>query len=68
MDIQERMNLVCLLAKELSQSITAYAEAKEQKNGTNYYGYGLKQPECKSSIERKIITMREQLNEIRQDL
>ena len=68
MDSRDKVAMIDLMMDELEQSVGRYLNAKEQKNGTAHYGYTLAQPECKASLERKIITIREQLNQLRKEL
>ena len=79
MTIKEEIQLVEMLTKDLKDSVLEFDEhCKElRKQGNNYkpsLGYassavvpwkGLKQGETSFAIERKIVTIREHLNDLR---
>ena len=68
MNSRSRVEMITLMAEELNFSVRWYLTVKERKNDTDPCGQKLDQPECKASLERKIITIREQLNQLRKEL
>ena len=69
MDTRDRLDMIRIMTKELTSSAAQYFNAKDQGGGAYcQYGYSVDQTNCKSSLERKIITIREQLNALKKEL
>lgn len=68
MDSRTRLEMIGLMVRELEQSAAEYIVVMERKDGLAYYGESLAQSNCKTAIDRKITTIREQLNQLRKEL
>ena len=68
MDSRARLDMIGLMVRELEQSATEYIVVMERKDGLAFYGESLTQSNCKTAIDRKITTIREQLNLLRKEL
>ena len=68
MKTTERMHMVAVMTEGLESSVTTYCEVKEKKGYTPRVGCGVVREDCKESIKRRIILIREELLNISKEL
>lgn len=68
MKTTERMHMVAVMTEGLESSVTAYCKAKEKKGYSPSAGYEVSREDCKESIKRRIILIREELLNISKEL
>lgn len=69
MDSTERVKMIHLMAEELEESVTAYQNARAQKeNRPVYAGCDVSISNSKGAIQRKIIHIRQALLDLGQKL
>ncbi len=68
MKTTERMHMVAVMMEGLESSVTTYCEAKKKNGYTPCAGYEVSREDCKESIKRRIILIREELLNISKEL
>lgn len=68
MKTTERMHMVAVMTEGLESSVDTYCKAKEKKGYSPYIGLDVSREDCKESIKRRIILIREELLNISKEL
>ena len=68
MKTTERMHMVAVMTEGLESSVATYCEAKARKGYSPSAGYDVSREDCKESIKRRIVLIREELLNISKEL
>lgn len=68
MKTTERMHMVAVMTEGLESSVATYCKVKKEKGYTPCAGYEVSREDCKESIKRRIVLIREELLNISKEL